>query len=95
MTPDDLLAHREEILRLAAHYGATNVRVFGSVARGEAQPGSDVDLLVQMEPDRSLFDLAALVMELEALLGRPVDVMPDDAIYWLLRRRILSEAQPL
>ena len=48
-----------------------------------------------MEPDRSLFDLAALVMELEALHGRPVDVVPDDAIYWLLRRRILSEAQPL
>lgn len=95
MTPDQLIDHRDEILRLAARYGATNVRVFGSVARGEAQAGSDIDLLVQMEPGRSLFDLAALVVELEALLGRPVDVVPDDAIYWLLRRRILSEAQPL
>ncbi len=93
--PTELLDHRDEILRLAARYGATDVRVFGSVARGEARPDSDVDFLVRMEPGRSIFDLAALVAELEALLGRPVDVVPDDAIYWLLRRRILSEAQPL
>ncbi len=96
MSPSDLLEQtRDEILRLAARYGATNVRVFGSVARGEAQPESDIDFLVRMEPGRSIFDLAALVTELEALLGRPVDVVPDDAIYWLLRRRILSEAQAL
>ena len=93
--PNELLDHRDEILRLAARHGATNVRVFGSVARGEAQPDSDVDFLVHMESGRSIFDLAALVTELEALLGRPVDVVPDDAIYWLLRRRILSEAQAL
>ena len=96
MSPRDLLAqNRDEILRLAACYGATNVRVFGSVARGEAHEESDIDFLVRMEPGRSIFDLAALVTELEALLGRPVDIVPDDAIYWLLRRRILSEAQPL
>ena len=96
MAPSDLLEqNRDEILRLAARYGATDVRVFGSVARGEAHEGSDVDFLVRMEPGRSIFDLAALVAELETLLGRPVDVVPDDAIYWLLRRRILSEAQPL
>jgi predicted nucleotidyltransferase len=96
MSPSDLLEqNRDEILRLAARYGATDVRVFGSVARGEAHEESDVDFLVRMESSRSIFDLAALVAELEALLGRPVDVVPDDAIYWLLRRRILSEAQPL
>ena len=96
MSPSDLLEqNRDEILRLAARYGATDVRVFGSVARGEAHEGRDVDFLVRMEPGRSIFDLAALVAELETLLGRRVDVVPDDAIYWLLRRRILSEAQPL
>ena len=96
MSPSDLLAqNRDEILRLAARYGATNVRVFGSVARGEAHEESDIDFLVRMEQGRSIFDLAALVAELETLLGRRVDVVPDDAIYWLLRRRILSEAQPL
>lgn len=95
MMPNELLDHRDEILRLAAYYGATDVRVFGSVARGEAQADSDVDFLVRLEPVRSIFDQAALVAELEALLGRPVDVVPDDAIYWLLRRRVLSEAQPL
>ena len=86
---------RDEILRLASHYGARNVRVFGSVARGEAGPDSDVDLLVELEPGRSLLDLSALVLDLEELLGRRVDVLPDSSIYWLLRRRILKEARPL
>jgi predicted nucleotidyltransferase len=66
MSPSDLLEqNRDEILRLAARYGATDVRVFGSVARGEAHEGSDVDFLVRMEPGRSIFDLAALVAELK------------------------------
>lgn len=96
MSLSDLLEqNRDEILRLTARYGATDVRVFGSVARGEAHEESDIDFLVRMESGRSIFDLAALVAELETLLGRRVDVVPDDAIYWLLRRRILSEAQPL
>jgi predicted nucleotidyltransferase len=93
---DDLLVReREGILRIAAQHGATNVRVFGSVARGEDEENSDVDFLVQMELGRSVFDLAALTMDLEELLSRRVDVVPDDGIYWLLRRRILNEAQPL
>jgi predicted nucleotidyltransferase len=93
---DALLASkRDEILRVAARYGATDVRLFGSAARGEAGDESDVDFLVRMEPGRSVFDLAALMDELKTLLGRPVDVVPDDNIYWLLRRRILKEAQPL
>lgn len=93
---DALLAReRDEILRIAAHYGATDVRLFGSAARGESGDDSDVDFLVRMEPGRSVFDLAGLTVDLEALLGRPVDVMPDDGIYWLLRRQILKEAQPL
>ena len=96
MTHDELLAQkREDILRIAAQYGATNVRVFGSVARHESDPDSDLDLLVRMETGRSIFDLAALVVDLETLLNRRVDVVPEDSIYWLLRRRILNEARPL
>ncbi len=87
--------HREEILAVAARYGARNVRIFGSVARGEAGESSDVDFLVDMESGRSLFDLAGLLTELRDLLGRDVDVVTESGLYWLLRRRILSEARPL
>ena len=86
---------RDDILRIANRHGARHVRVFGSVARGEAEPESDVDFLVKMDPDRSLLDLSALVADLKDLLGRNVDVVSDDGIYWLLRRRILKEAKPL
>jgi hypothetical protein len=96
MSIDKLLkTHREEILRLANRYGARNVRVFGSAVRGEAGPESDIDLLIELEPGRSLLDLSALTLELQELLGRRVDVVPDSSVYWLLRRRILREAQPL
>lgn len=88
-------SRREEILRIAARHGARNVRVFGSVARGEADEKSDIDLLVEFEPERSLLDHAGLVVELEELLGRKVDVVTEKGIYWLLRRRILKEARPL
>jgi uncharacterized protein with HEPN domain/predicted nucleotidyltransferase len=83
---------REEILRMAAKHGARNVRVFGSVACGEADERSDIDLLVEFEPGRSLLDQAGLVVELEELLGRTIDVVTEGGLYWLLRRRILKEA---
>lgn len=86
---------REEILALAAKHGAYNVRVFGSAARGEAGPASDIDLLVSMAEDRSILDLSALRLELQDLLGVQVDVVSEDGLYWLLRRRILKEARPL
>src|SRR3990167_6605358 len=88
-------AKKGEILRIAAKHGARNVRVFGSVARGEAGPDSDVDLLVDMEPGRSLLDLGGLWSDLSELLGREVDVVTEKSIYWLLRRRIFKEARPL
>jgi hypothetical protein len=86
---------RDAILRIAAKRGAYNVRVFGSAARCEAGEGSDIDLLVEFEPGRSLLDHAALVLDLEELLGRKVDVVTEKGLYWLLRRRILKEARPL
>ena len=96
MTVGELVkAKREDILKIAAKHGARNVRVFGSVARGEAGPESDIDLLVDMEPDRSLLDLGGLWSDLNELLGRKVDIVTENSIYWLLRRRILKEARPL
>ena len=86
---------RSEITRIAAQHGARNVRLFGSAARGEATDESDFDFLVEMEPERSLLDLAALRNDLMDLLGREVDVVTEDSLYWLLRRKILREARPL
>ena len=96
MDSNELLQEkREAILQLAAKHGARNVRVFGSVARREANEQSDVDFLVDMEPGRSLLDMGGLLMDLRELLGRKVDVVTEKGLYWLLRRRILKEAMPL
>lgn len=96
MTLAQLLEERrEEILRVCVEHGARNIRVFGSVARSEAGEDSDLDLLVEFEPGRSLLDQGGLKSELEELLGRRVDVVTDGGIYWLLRRRILKEARSL
>jgi predicted nucleotidyltransferase len=86
---------REEVLRIARRHGARNVRVFGSVARGEAAPDSDVHFLVDMEPGRSLFDLGGMLMELQELLGRRVDVVTERGLRERLRERVLREAVPL
>jgi len=90
-----LQSKRAEILRVAAAHGASAVRVFGSAARGEAGPHSDVDLLVQMEPGRSLLDHVALWQELEDLLGCRVDVVSEKALHRLIRQQVLQEAVPL
>jgi uncharacterized protein len=86
---------RNEILAVAEKHGASNVRVFGSAARNEFGPGSDFDLLVNMEQGRSLLDLVALWQDLEEILGCKVDVLTDDGINPLLRERIFAEAIPL
>lgn len=88
-------SRRADILRIAAHYGAHNVRIFGSVARGEARPDSDVDVLVDLEPGRSLFDLGGLLMELQDLLGCRVDVVTEQGLRPRIRERVLREAVPL
>jgi hypothetical protein len=91
----ELQSKRAEILRLADRHGATNVRIFGSVARGEAGSDSDVDLLVKMAPERSLLDHVALWQDLEDLLGRRVDLVSEKALHRLIRDPILKEAVPL
>lgn len=90
-----LQAKRQDILRIAATHGACNVRVFGSVARGEAKPESDIDFLVMMEEGRSLFDRAALILDLEKLLGHPVEVASERGLRAPIRKRVLKEAVPL
>jgi predicted nucleotidyltransferase len=93
---EDLLREkREEILRIAEKHGARNVRVFGSLVHGEATETSDIDLLVDTAEKTSSWFPAGLVEELEELLGRRVDVVTTNGLYWLLRRRILNEAKPL
>lgn len=90
-----LEARREDILRIAARHGAANVRLFGSVARGDSRPDSDIDLLVEMEPGRSLLDIGALLMELQQLLGRKVDIVEPEGLHWYIRDQVLQEAVPL
>lgn len=90
-----LKSKRKDILRLAKRYGTSNLRVFGSVARGEANSNSDIDLLVELEPGRSLFDLGGLLVELENLLECKVDLLTEKSLHWYIRDKVLNEAQPL
>jgi len=83
---------RDQILALATRHGARNVRVFGSVARGEASAESDIDFLVECEPNTSPFFPGGLVMDLEELLGRRVDIVTERGMHPYLRDRILHEA---
>lgn len=90
-----LRLQREAILHTATKYGAFNVRVFGSVARGDARVDSDIDLLVELEPGRSLLDLGGLLMDLQALLRCKVDVVTENSLRPRVRERVLQEAVPL
>jgi len=96
MRAEDLLKlKREDIVRVATLHGALNVRVFGSVARGEADETSDIDFLVEMAPGRSLLDMGGLLMELRELLQRDVDVVSERGLRREIRERVLREAVPL
>ena len=96
MSMEQLLRqYRADILRLAAKHGARNVRVFGSVVRGEDTPDSDVDFLVEVGPNRSFFFPGGLVADLEDLLGRHVDVVTEKGLHHYIRDRVLKEAIPL
>ena len=95
MSSSILQKYRTEILDLAMRHGARDVRVFGSLARGEGNESSDLDLLVKLGEGRSLLDLVGLKQDLEDLLSRPVDVVTERALSPYLRERVLSEAVPL
>lgn len=96
MSLNELLQEkREDILRIASRRGASNVRIFGSVARGEADAKSDIDILVDLEPGRSLLDLGGLLMDLQDLLGHNVDVVTERGLRERIRERVLREAIPL
>jgi uncharacterized protein len=96
MTLEELrVTRRESILRIAARRGAKNVRVFGSVARGESDRLSDIDFLVDLEPGRTLFDLSGLLADLESLLQEHVDVVTERGLRPRVRERVLAEAVPL
>ena len=96
MEIDDLLKEkREDILRLAQKHGARNIRIFGSVACGEADEKSDIDLLVDMEPGRSLLDMGGLLMDLRDLLGRDVDVVTVRGLKPRIREQVIKEAVAL
>ena len=87
--------HRAEILAIAERHGIRDVRVFGSMARGNADHASDVDLLVSLPPQRTGLSLGALLMEVQDLLQRRVEVVTANSLHPALRERILQEAQPL
>ena len=95
MLPASLMNRRRQILDLAACHGVRNVRVFGSVVGGDDRPESDLDLLVDVDPGRSLLDVIGLEQDLEQLLGRKVDVLTEHGLSPYLRQRILAEAAPL
>jgi len=90
-----LKVRRKEILEIAVRNGAVNVRIFGSVARGDDRPESDIDFLVNLESGRSLLDLARLLRELNTLLKRPVDVVTEAGLRPRIKPQVLKEARPL
>lgn len=94
-TYDMLKARREEILALAKKYGVTDVRVFGSVAREEEEKDSDIDFLIDMEKNRSLFDLIGFQQDLEATFHRKCDVVSKNGLHWVIRDDVINEAKPL
>ena len=94
-TLDALRGKREQILSIANRHGARNIRVFGSVARGEAGEGSDVDFLIELDLGRSLFDLGGLIADVQDLLGCEVDIVSERGLRPRFRDRVLEEAIPL
>ena len=87
--------HRDEILRIAERYGVRHIRIFGSSVRNKDAPGSDVDVLVDLEEGRSLFDLGGFQFEMQELLDCRVDVVTEAGLHWYIRDHVLEEAVPL
>ena len=87
-----IMKRRENILKIAKAHGATNLKIFGSYARGDEKPGSDIDLLVELEPGRSLLDIIAIKQDIEDMINRKVDVVTADALSPYIREEIMQEA---
>lgn len=94
-TKQNLIKHRDQILRLASNYGINRVRIFGSAARGEATKNSDIDLLVNFSEGRTLFDLIAFKNDVEDLLNRKVDVVSENSLHWYIKDMVIQEAVEL
>ena len=92
---EELAKKRDEIIKVARIHGAHKIRVFGSVARGEADDKSDIDFIVELEPGRSLLDLGGLLMDLQEVLGRNVDVVTERGLNPRIRERVMKEAVAL
>ena len=92
---EKLRNHRTEIINIAHRRGAHNLRIFGSLARGEATAQSDIDILVDLEPGRTIFDLGGLLVDLQKLLNCPVDVVTEKGLRPRIRQQVLAEAIPL
>lgn len=90
-----LQKRRNEILAVARQHGIGNMRVFGSVARGEETPQSDIDFLVELEKGRTVLDLGGALIKLQELLGRKVDIVTERGLHWYLHDKITKEARPL
>ncbi|MHB1351636.1 MAG: nucleotidyltransferase family protein [Desulfobulbaceae bacterium] len=95
ITLDTVLQKRRDILEVARDHGLVNIRIFGSLARGEGTLHSDIDFLVDLEKGRSLLDLGGASVKLQELLGRKVDIVTERGLHWYLRDKILKEARPL
>ncbi len=95
MNIDQISNKRNEIVKIARRHGATNIRVFGSTVRGEADSNSDIDFLVDLERGRSLLDLGGLLMDLQKLFGCPVDVITENSLRPRIRERVLREARAI
>lgn len=94
-TFDDVMINKDKIIQIAAYRGASHIRIFGSVARGEEKPQSDLDLLVEFEPGRSLVDHVGLIQDLQDYLGYDVDVVTEKGLNRQIREKIMQEAVPL
>lgn len=90
-TFDEIQRKKGEILAVARKHGIINMRVFGSVVRGEDNPQSDIDLLVELEDGRTLFDMGGAVVKLEELLGRKIDIVTERGLHWYLREKIMKD----
>ena len=95
ITKEQIIKRRDEIIAVAKRWGASDVRIFGSVARGDANESSDLDVLVRLEPGRSLLDQGGLLMDLRDLLGVKVDVVDEDALSGRFGQIVRREAIPL